>query len=295
MASFIKKYTNQILVTTAIIFLLVGITLPFYVKWKCKDHTFVGLGTIGDWFGGIANPFIGLASFVIVYLAFKLQKDNNKSQQDQIDTQNTNLNLQRFEATFFQLLTFHHEIARSLTTPVKIKSVQTRQTNLPKNEINGEKELEGLNITETTNTYDSKNFFYLSIEILTEYYKTETNKLNSSNLNLESKKTAMLYSFNKFYKENESSLGHYFRNLYHITKYIHNSTLINNDEKKTYIGIFRAQLSAYELVLLLYNCSVEDLGYPKFRKLVIAHSILKNMNSNLLLDTDHLTIFHRLE
>ncbi|MBK8344630.1 MAG: hypothetical protein IPL12_15845 [Bacteroidetes bacterium] len=42
-------------------------------------------------------------------------------------------------------------------------------------------------------------------------------------------------------------MGHYFRNLYHIIKYIDNSNIEN---KRTYTNFVRAQLSSHELALI---------------------------------------------
>lgn len=296
MANFISLIAKNKLIALAIVFLILGIIAPFIVKWIYYTLSYDNLGPIGDWFGGIANPLIGLASFLIVYSAFDLQRDNNLSQQTQIESQNNNLNLQRFEATFFQLLTFHHEITRSLTIPVKSKLEKSNKSDPPEG-INLDLILSStaeFSLLETSSDSTSKNFFNLSMEILNEYYKFEINKINPSSINLESKKYAMFNAFNKFYNDNESSLGHYFRNLYHITKYISNSNLIESQEKSSYIGIFRAQLSAYELVLLMYNCCIPELGYPNFRKLLLKNLLLKNMNQKLLLDPDHLIIFNQL-
>lgn len=50
------------------------------------------------------------------------------------------------------------------------------------------------------------------------------------------------------YKEYGHMLGHYFRNMYYVM-----TAVDSFDEKEKYIGIFRAQLSRYELVLMLFN------------------------------------------
>jgi len=71
--------------------------------------------------------------------------------------------------------------------------------------------------------------------------------------------------YTKFYIEYEYLFGHYYRNLYRIVKFINESKLINNDLKKEYRGILRAQLSSYELMMLFYNVSYSEKG-KKFKE-----------------------------
>ena len=60
--------------------------------------------------------------------------------------------------------------------------------------------------------------------------------------------TNQIYS--EFYNKFNSDLGHYFRNLYHIFKFIKNS---EEKDKNGYASILRSQLSNDELLLLFYN------------------------------------------
>ncbi len=90
-----------------------------------------------------------------------------------------------------------------------------------------------------------------------------------------------------------NALGHYFRNLYHIFKYIHLSGQ-TIEERKFYATIVRAQLSSDELYLLLYNSLIPRLGNPKFLYLMKTYDILQNFNKNLINAFD-LEIYHVTE
>lgn len=88
------------------------------------------------------------------------------------------------------------------------------------------------------------------------------------------------YYYEKFYNDNESLIGHYFRNLYRIVKYIQEyeftSNIIENEkEKKEYRGILRAQLSTYELLMLFYNVCYSDKG-DKFKDILIGTNFFDN-------------------
>ena len=80
-------------------------------------------------------------------------------------------------------------------------------------------------------------------------------------------------SYEELYKRHEKIIGHYYRNLYRIVKLIQNTTFNNesqeqdNEEKRKYRGILRAQLSSFELLMLFYNISYSEKG-KKFKELV---------------------------
>lgn len=107
--------------------------------------------------------------------------------------------------------------------------------------------------------------------------------------------------YENFFHKVQYNLGHYFRNLYHIYKYVYTTTLIEDDEKQFYCNIVRAQLSTDELVLIFYNSLTPinyysdkpNLGFPNFKYLIDHYDILQNINRRLLLDKAHLTIFEK--
>lgn len=88
------------------------------------------------------------------------------------------------------------------------------------------------------------------------------------------------YYYEEFYKLNESKIGHYFRNLYRIVKYIEEYEFsgkneINERERKEYRGILRAQLSKYELLMLFYNICYSEKG-EKFKYILTGTEFFEN-------------------
>lgn len=86
--------------------------------------------------------------------------------------------------------------------------------------------------------------------------------------------------YEEFYKLNENIIGHYFRNLYRIVKYIQEFEFsekheINERERKEYRGILRAQLSTYELLMLFYNICYSEKG-EKFKEILIGTDFFDN-------------------
>jgi Putative phage abortive infection protein len=94
---------------------------------------------------------------------------------------------------------------------------------------------------------------------------------------LEKLKAIYEYYYNIF----QSDLGHYFRNLYHLVRFIENGN-IDDPTKREHLKILRAQLSNYEILLLAYNgLSVHG---RKFKPLIEKYELLKNLNFEINLD-----------
>ncbi|WP_239502874.1 putative phage abortive infection protein [Bacillus cereus] len=80
-------------------------------------------------------------------------------------------------------------------------------------------------------------------------------------------------AYENLYKKHENLIGHYYRNLYRIVKLIQSHTFNSesqerdNEEKRKYRGILRAQLSSFELLMLFYNISYSEKG-KKFKELI---------------------------
>ena len=84
------------------------------------------------------------------------------------------------------------------------------------------------------------------------------------------------------FPEIEADVGHYFRSLYNIVKFVDQSVIEN---KRLYTNLVRAQISSYELVLLFYNC-LPAYGKQKFKPLVEEYSLLKMISPELLLNPE---------
>ncbi|WP_447766883.1 putative phage abortive infection protein [Aeromonas veronii] len=86
--------------------------------------------------------------------------------------------------------------------------------------------------------------------------------------------------YDTFMKNSYADIGHYFRYIYQIIKFIDGSKL-NKDDKLVYSNILRAQFSNYELVLLFVNCLCYKRS-DKFKLLVEEYSFFEHIyNSDL--------------
>jgi hypothetical protein len=80
--------------------------------------------------------------------------------------------------------------------------------------------------------------------------------------------------YEQFYRSNGVHLDHYFRNLYHIIKYIDEE---GGPKAHRYTSLVRAQLSASELILLFYD-GLSKEG-EKFKPLIEKYALLEQLHS----------------
>lgn len=74
---------------------------------------------------------------------------------------------------------------------------------------------------------------------------------------------------------------HYFRHMYRIVRYVHDSPLVKTPKDKYgYVCILRAMLSPFELLMLFYN----GLCHPDFKKLIEEYALFNNLRSDELAD-----------
>lgn len=222
-------------------------------------------GQIGDSFGAINALFSGLAFAGVIYTVYlqrkelKLQRKEQKLQRKEFEQQNKTLRFQRFENTFFNLVTLHHQIVDSIVGGFMIRSRDDNSTYYK--------------------DFEKRDFFKHSFEVFTCDYVGNKSLQNINN------------EYKKFYEIHKTNFGHYFRNLYRIFKFIDETKfytfvecnedeelyLIKNfNERYKYSSMIRAQLSDYELGWLFYNCACE-YGRVKFLPLVNKYKLLKNL------------------
>lgn len=253
----------------AAMFLLVVVL--WFSSWLIITHFIkdpTNQGTFGDTFGAVNALFSGLAfAGLIATLLYqkeelKLQREELqqtreelKGQREEFEEQNKTLKRQRFENTFFNMLSLQQEITNNLLLQCKIfqENVERDVT------YKGREAFKGI--------YEDAVFEYegiISIANTGLKYILKNNWLDGY---------TKIPATNRF--------DHYFRHLYRIFKYVDTTDLINDDERYEYACIVRSQLSDYELIMLFFN-GLSDNGKEKFKPLIEKYAILKNMRPDLL-------------
>jgi hypothetical protein len=224
-------------------------------------------GRYGDMFGSVNALFSGLAFAGLIYalllqrLELRLQRQELaatraelKGQREQMEAQNRTLRKQNFEGTFFQLLQLHNDIVNA------IDLVRPEDGRITK----------------------GRDCFKVFFERLQNVFVARAEERSS-----DPPPKMLLISYMTFYHEHEAELGHYFRSLYNIVKFIANSDV---DNKRLYTNLVRAQLSSYELLLIFYNC-LSPLGRDKLKPLTVEFNLLKHLPSSMLMRPEHASFY----
>ena len=258
-----SKFNIALVTTTAVIVCIVlCIGGMFLSHWYAGAFFPVPEGEspqalLGDSFGAV-NALISAFAFAGVIVAIfierhelTLQRKDLSLQRKEFATQNETLQLQRFENTFFNMLTLQQRIVLDLCH---------------KDEHSGK-------------TVQGRELFFYAFEHLPHRTKSIDGKeenLAGMRMYLELKG---LEAYDKCHTP--SYFDHYFRHLYTIIKFIDNSAFLSFADKYKYTTMVRATLSRYELVWLFYN-GLSEVGNPKFKRLIERYSLLKNIREDLL-------------
>jgi hypothetical protein len=229
------------------------------------------LGNFGQLTEGLVGSLWALAGIILVYETLKLQRNELRLQRkdlefqskeiikqtEQLSRQNKTLETQTFENTVFHLMSLHNEILESIA--FKITIIDDSGNKVKKN-IHGRE-----SFVEFYTIY--KRYFNASFE-------------DNPNFDIDTTaiQTMINSSYHQFYEENQLHLGHYFRNLFIILKFVDK---LVGEEKIFYLDLIRAQLSNYELLLLFFHC-LSDIDV-KFKPLTEKYALFRNLPDDELI------------
>lgn len=238
--------------------LAVGLVVLVCLLWGANlllsfSYPYDARGTFGDMFGAVNSLFTGLAFAAVIYAIFlqkhevrllKSELRGTKSMlQAQQETADSQLRMQReqaFESTFFQYLAVFNQIVAEMDLMSNDKPPVTGK--------------------------DVFSVFVARIEKsdhvrLAGRYETMNNEGGSED------------AYEKFYVYHASELGHYFRTLYNLFKFVHKNKEV---DQRLYTNLIRAQLSDDEAMVLFLN-GLSRRG-AKFKPLLEEYSVLKNVD-----------------
>ena len=260
-----------------IILWVVYLSIIWISNWPLENNK----GEFGDTFGALNALFAGLAFAGVIYAILlqqrelKLQREELELQRKELEDtrveirgQKETLQKQNFESSFFQLLGLHSEIVNSI-----VILQLNRRRSISQKDI------------EYTEHSGRRSFGYLLDNL-----KSSLEKAIDEN---RPKKEV----FNDTYEEEffsiyQTYIGHYFRHLYNVVKFVHEHEFFDEKEfkeKKRYTNFIRAQLSSNELGLLFYH-GLSDRG-AKFKDLVEEYALFEDMPPKVLIDEEHRKLY----
>ena len=273
-----------------IIIAIVGVIAMWGLSWwginKFIDEP-TNQGTFGDMFGAVNALFSGLAfAGLIVTLLYqkeelKLQREELKETRNELNAQklefqeqNKTMKRQRFENTFFNMLSLQQEIVANLSYEYYVNpnicppNVPAEQFyyNSPKGLLHGREVFEGM-YKRAIIDYNGRRYADGVCNILRSYGHLAYSNIKAT-----------------------TRFDHCFRHLYRIYRYVDTSDLITEDERYDYACIIRSQLSDYELVMLFYNCLTTN-GREKFKPLIEKYTIFNNLRTELLANSQDVNAY----
>lgn len=265
MRLWLSRKENIVIIIGSVI-AVIAIATPFSILlltgWNISYKQFNKLGVVGDFFGGTTVGLLSLASIIFVIAAIVMQKEELALQREEVrktreeyEITNKTMKKQQFENTFFNMITLHNEIVAAV------------------------------NIGSSNDEKKGRDALQYMYNIFKRHYNNPPAVILDRYLKASNELEKVLIVYNRHFVSNENQLGHYFRNLFRIVKWIDNSDL-KFEEKREYIGILRAQLSAYELRYLFYN-ALSDKG-KDFKALLIKYNFFDDhLKSGDLIDLSH--------
>lgn len=280
-----KNYINLLGVLALLFSMLIGVLVLVRFQWGF-NIPFLNIirpggaqywGQIGDFVGGILNPVLSFCALIAVLYNLSLQREElalaRKDARDAQEIQNKQSAIfkqQNFESVFFRLLEVHASLARNMRVKVEFKN--------------------------ETKIYEGEDAFsYLAKKYMgdREYLKVNPYIL----LNNQTKQVAS--GAQKMLDEHVGSVGHYFRNMYQILKYVDGfgfassgssskapkameirRAIRNYRAQRDYANMLRAQLSSSEVACLFLNClALEGVGLKYY---VEKFSMLKTLELKVI-------------
>lgn len=238
-----KIYKTKYVVIFVLVLWLLIATASFWLAHHSQADAFSDAAQLGDMFGVVNALFSGLAFALLIHSnrvqqeEMRLTKEELEGQKVALENQVSNMSKQVFERTFFELIHVHNN-------------------NLNK-------------ISHSNHSGGS------AIGMIIYNIFSFTEQIQKSTMNSEEAINVLTSSYNLNYRSYEQQLGHYFRHLYLIFKFIDEH---NDIDHFFYARIIRAQLSRYELTLLFYNCMTTH--GTKMKPFIEKYTIFKHLHTN---------------
>jgi hypothetical protein len=246
------------------------------------------IGQYGSFVGGFVGSVFSLAGFLLLFEALIQQQRLFHSQQ--------------FESNFFNLLNLHRENVAQLRKRLPIQGDKYEEGRRVFVELRKEygEILEIVRRTDASLSTKLSAKEIANITYLVLYYgvgetvfgkgQNETSILKDriSKLSYDNEFCKVLIeacrkcmdSDNTYIKfnGNQSRLGHYYRHLLQLVKFVDNSKHLTIGEKRSYVEIVRAQLSSHEQLLLFYFAiSILGRSWLVDPNLILKYELIKNI------------------
>lgn len=256
------------------------LTMTLLAEWSDR-------GTFGDMFGSVNALFSGLAFAGVIFAIYLQSKELSlqreelvltrnelEGQKEQLKLQNQTTKIQQFEFTYFNMLNNLQNILDAMVADADV---------MVNREQKGREYLRHIS-NELTNRFKKDEAFQSQLKMV-----IDDEKQLAEQIRLKAMKVYEPFFFNTSY-----NLGHYFRYIHNIIKYVRKQ--INDHEKqKMYLSYLQAQLSNDEMYFILVNSlskfSKNKEGKALFREWLDEYQLLENIDGSQIIDKSILRVF----
>jgi len=249
-----KQLITYIFIAVAILLIVILIYSLNFASYPISKEN-EDWGQFGAYVGGVAGVFLTLLTIILLIKT--------------LDSQNKNAAINQFESSFFELFRLHKEITDRIIGEVYIGD--------EKDTYEGLKFFEKLS-EKIKRQYDDNFLSYLK-KVWRQDQMKETTEVQQE--------IDKFYN-DEIYRGKESELGHYFRSLYHLVKFVNDSEVKN---KQRYIDLIQAYLTDAELHCTFYN-GIAIYGRERFKPLLDEYSFLENIKPKGDIFDKHFEIFY---
>ena len=221
--------------------------------WPIEEISVAKSGVFGDSFGALTALFSGLA-FAGLLITIFYQREDLGLTKEELRLTREEIKAQHLETTFFHMLRLQQDIVAGIDLQRQIEG--------------GQQETKG------------RDCFKVFVKRIQRNYQDEL-KANPNN----DEHSLSDAAYESLWIKSQSDLGHYFRSLYNVFRYVSEHEFT---DKKQYGSIARAQLSDFELVVLLYNCT--NHRGKNFARYAEEFEIFDNIDISLLIKPEHVNL-----
>ena len=182
------------------------------------------------------------------------------------------INIQNFSNNFFKLIDQHHRLVSNIDSQIEGFHVASKGTAF-------------FDDIAMRIAWDFENLNSPSSETEVNHNESIDQEKTDHSFKVDSElavrvqgkigKERLIEIYDHYFHLHHSDLSHYFRNLFHIVKFVERSSVSQKD-KFEYVRMLRAQLSNYELVLIAYD-GLHDYG-KEFYPLIEKYELIKSLN-----------------
>lgn len=274
---------------------------------------------LGDYVAGTAGPLWALAGVLLVYLAFVGQRVQLvyqqaelratrteftqqtaalEGQQAEMERQVLESRRQTFDNAFFQMLRLYNDILAETAIPGRGRG--TAEMDRGRDAFvelvsrhwyryeQGVKEEARKSLVAAGDGPPVFGDGLISVEqraqqdAYQERLSARMDEIEEERSALE-RRVAALAAYRDLYTAHQHEIGHYFRTLYHVVKFVDAADAGVIPDKQRYASIVRSQLSSPELKMLAFNGLTH--GREKFKPMMERYGMLKQMPTDSLIDS----------